>query len=91
MSSVARPPEVEKTTRRTPRIAWLFGVLLGLAVLAAYLYLAPLWAERQLAHASLTHLETLAREHPDDGRTLYYLAKRQQASGDTTAAVVTLL
>ena len=91
MNDVTPLPEVRETRRRwSRRHLLLFAALLCSLSVALYLRIAPVRRERQLQSASLTRLQALANQEPDDARVLYHLGQRQLAAGDAAVALQTL-
>lgn len=75
------------TVRSGLRRRWLeIAALATLLPVALYLRLAPILAERSLAHAGLPELISAARRYPGDERVAYYLGRRYLDRGDTTNA-----
>src|SRR5579862_4471724 len=62
------------------------AALILLIPLAAYLWAAPILADRALAKASLHELIAASRQHPDRPRIFYYLGVRYRQAGNLQEA-----
>ena len=82
----APPPDRLRATRR---LRALIVIVLLLAAAAGGYRLSSHLNERSLETASLAELQKLTTQQPNDERTLFYLARRQEQAGQTPEAMET--